>query len=143
MIILDTDCVSLLERDNSAAQILRGRLAGISPLEVATTIITFEEQMRGWLAYLAKARIIEQQIVAYERLNRFLNNYRLIPVLPFDAGSAFEFSRLRSLKIRVGSMDLKIASIALANNALLITRNLSDFEQIPQLRVEDWTSPQA
>ncbi len=140
MIILDTDCVSLLERDNSDAKTLRGRLAFVSPLEVATTIITFEEQMRGWLAYLAKARTIEQQIAAYERLNRFLDNYRVIPVLPFDALAALEFRRLQSLKIRVGTMDLKIASIALANNALLITRNLSDFEQIPNLRVEDWTS---
>lgn len=95
--------------------------------------------MRGWLAFLAKAQTIEQQVIAYERLLRFLNNYRSIPVLPFEEVAANEFQRLRNLKIRIGTMDLKIASIALAQNGLLVTRNLSDFAQIPNLRVEDWT----
>jgi tRNA(fMet)-specific endonuclease VapC len=36
-------------------------------------------------------------------------------------------------------MDLKIAAIALANDATLLTRNLSDFRKIPGLRIEDWT----
>ena len=36
-------------------------------------------------------------------------------------------------------MDLKIASIAIANNAILVSRNLSDFERIPDLTVNDWT----
>jgi len=110
MIILDTDCISLLERDNPAAALLRERLAEVAPLEAATTIINFEEQMRGWLAYLAKARTLEQQVTAYDRLYRFLDNYRAIPVLPFDEAAAVELRRLQRLKIRVGTMDLKIAA---------------------------------
>lgn len=47
MIIFDTDCISLLERDNAEAALLRVRLAQVPPHEAATTIITFEEQMRG------------------------------------------------------------------------------------------------
>ncbi len=35
-------------------------------------------------------------------------------------------------------LDLKIASIALSNGALLLSANLRDFEQVPHLRVEDW-----
>jgi tRNA(fMet)-specific endonuclease VapC len=35
-------------------------------------------------------------------------------------------------------MDLKIASIVLANDATLLTRNANDFNRIPGLRVEDW-----
>jgi len=140
MIILDTDCISLLERNNTDAARLRQRLdEEVSPVEAATTIITFEEQMRGWLAFIAKARTLENQIIAYGKLSRFLDNYRFIPVLPFDEVAADEFRRLQSLKIRVGTMDLKIASIALAHDALLITRNLSDFNQIPNLKVADWT----
>jgi tRNA(fMet)-specific endonuclease VapC len=34
---------------------------------------------------------------------------------------------------------VKIASIALSREAILVSRNLKDFEQIPDLRVEDWT----
>ncbi len=36
-------------------------------------------------------------------------------------------------------MDLKIASIAMANEAILVSRNLKDFEQVPDLTVKDWT----
>jgi tRNA(fMet)-specific endonuclease VapC len=141
MIVLDTDCVSLLERDNEDAAVLRKRLTTAAPGEVVTTIITFEEQMRGWLAFLAKARTLEKQIVAYSKLFRFLENYRVITVLPFESVAAIEFERLQKQKIRVGTMDLKIASIALANNALLVTRNIADFEQVPNLQIADWTKP--
>ena len=37
-------------------------------------------------------------------------------------------------------MDLKIAAIAIYKGATLLTRNLSDFENIANLQVEDWTS---
>jgi tRNA(fMet)-specific endonuclease VapC len=36
-------------------------------------------------------------------------------------------------------MDLKIAAIALSRHATLLSRNLGDFRQIVDLRVEDWT----
>ena len=40
----------------------------------------------------------------------------------------------------IGNMDLKIAAVALTNNAILLTRNVSDFGQIVELRIEDWTT---
>jgi len=140
MIILDTDCISLLER-KSGAEFYRfsARLSEFPPDEIATSIITFEEQMRGWMAFIAKANSIEKQISAYEKLGRFLESYRYIPVIQFDKKSGEIFQDLKSRKIKVGTMDLKIASIAISHNALLISRNLSDYDQIPNLRVEDWT----
>jgi tRNA(fMet)-specific endonuclease VapC len=35
-------------------------------------------------------------------------------------------------------MDKKIAAIAIANKALLLTANRRDYEQIPGLRFENW-----
>ena len=95
--------------------------------------------MRGWLAYLAKCKNIEQQIFAYQRLNQFLENFRKINVLPFDENAAKIYQEIRTQKIRIGTMDLKIAAITISNNSILISRNLADFEQVPNLSVKDWT----
>ncbi len=42
-------------------------------------------------------------------------------------------------RVRIGTMDLRIASIALARGFTVLTRNLVDFERVPGLAVEDWT----
>ena len=77
MIILDTDWLNLLERESGAEFYrLSEKLAEFSADEIATTIITFEEQMPGWMAFIAKANTIEKQVSAYEKLGRFLDSYR-------------------------------------------------------------------
>lgn len=140
MIILDTDCLSLLNRERILeSSVLRKNLERFPPDELFTTIITFEEQMRGWLAFIAKAKTPEQQIYAYERLHQALEAYRNTTVLDFDENAAKVFQQLKSQKIRVGSMDLKVASIAISRKAILVSRNLKDFQQVPDLTVQDWT----
>lgn len=51
-----------------------------------------------------------------------------------------EFQRLKRSRLRIGTMDLKIAAIALVHDATLITRNRADFAKVPGLRVEDWSA---
>jgi tRNA(fMet)-specific endonuclease VapC len=140
MIVLDTDCLSLLDRERSLESTnLRNALDQFDQVEIFTTIITFEEHMRGWLSYIARFRNPEDQIFAYGRLHRFLESYRKTQVLDFDEKSVEKYRELKAQKIRVGTMDMKIAAIAIANNAILISRNLVDFERVPHLTVEDWT----
>jgi tRNA(fMet)-specific endonuclease VapC len=140
MVVLDTDHLSVLERrDQSGSMALRVRLAPLPSAEVVTTVISYEEQMRGWMAYLAQARSVAQQVAAYRRLLQHLDNYRQIPVLPFDEAAAAVFQRLRRVRLRLGTMDMQIAAIALSREALLLSRNLTDFRQVPDLQVEDWT----
>ncbi len=69
MYLLDTDHITILDRGGQQAQQLLKKLAAITSSEVATTIITYEEQMRGWLSYIAKANSIEAQVVAYRSSN--------------------------------------------------------------------------
>ena len=61
MIILDTDCLSLLERKSGAEFFrLSAKLSEFPAEEVAVSIITFEEQMRGWMAFIATANSVEK-----------------------------------------------------------------------------------
>jgi tRNA(fMet)-specific endonuclease VapC len=139
MYILDTDHLSVIDRGGANGQRLLQRLASIDPTQVATSIINYEEQMRGWLSYAAKAQTVERQVEAYKELKRQLTNYCTIPIIDFDEQAAQEFQRLKKLYPRLGTMDLKIASVALVNQAVLLTRNSSDFGRIIGLLVEDWT----
>jgi tRNA(fMet)-specific endonuclease VapC len=141
MFVLDTDHLSLLEWGSGAVgQRLHERVGALPEGEVVTTIITFEEQTRGWLAFQARARTLQQQVNAYRKLKHHLDIYLKLQVLEFDAEAAAEFERLKRLRARIGAMDLKIAAIALAHDATVLTRNLKDFNRVPGLRVEDWTA---
>lgn len=60
-----------------------------------------------------------------------------IAVLPFDESAAVKYQELRK-KSRIGTMDLKIASIVVANGATLLTKNSVDFQRVPGLKFEDW-----
>ena len=60
-------------------------------------------------------------------------------VVLFDEAAAIAYQKLRRLRIRIGTMDLKIAAIVIAQNGILLSKNLKDFRKVPGLRVEDWT----
>lgn len=139
MIVLDTNHLSILDQDSIEAFNLGRRLAALSERDVAVTIITSEEQMRGWLAYVARANTPVRQVEAYAKLRGHVERFRRIPVLDYNAAASSIHETLKQTKIRVGTMDLNIAAIALANNAVLLTRNLSDFNKVPGLQVEDWS----
>jgi tRNA(fMet)-specific endonuclease VapC len=140
MYILDTDHVSILEQEDSAeAQRLSARLETVPEEDIATTIITYEEQTRGWLAFASKARTAAQEIKAYQRLQENLDDFRRITVLEFGEEASTEYQRLKRSRLRIGSMDLKIAAITLTLDATLLSRNLRDFRKIEGLKVEDWT----
>jgi tRNA(fMet)-specific endonuclease VapC len=115
-------------------------MSQINPDEFATTIISYEEQTRGWLSYIAKARSLDDQVLAYSKLQRHLAKFRAATVIGFEQSSAKEFEKLRRLYPRLGTMDLKIAAITITTNSTLLTRNKSDFEKIEGLVFEDWTS---
>jgi tRNA(fMet)-specific endonuclease VapC len=121
---------------------LRVRIAQLDPPQsVTTTVITYEEQSRGRLASVNAARTAQELVAAYANLRQHLNNYSSIRIIAFDDTAATTAEMLRSSKLRLGTMDLRIASIALTRDALLLSRNLRDFQKVPGLRVEDWTRP--
>ncbi len=142
MIVLDTDHVTVLQRRSEpAATILRTRLHHLPPEEVGTTIITVQEQLRGWSAVIHRATRPEQEVFAYRQLYAVLRFFAAMPVMLFDHAAVARVAQLRAARVRIGTMDLKIAAIALVHDALLLSRNVSHVARIPALRVEDWTRP--
>ncbi len=137
MLVLDTNHLSELDRGFALGIALRRRLDQARE-PVATTIATVEERLRGWLTAIARAKTPADQVAAYAWLQGGLRDLSSWTILPFDQSAAAKFVELRSSRLRVGTMDLKIASIVLANDAKLLTRNLRDFEPIPGLVAEDW-----
>lgn len=95
------------------------------------------------MAYLASLRSMEAHVAGYARLEALLGGFASMPVLPFDQAALTVFQSLWLHRIRVSTMDLKIAAIAIAHDAILLTRNTSDFariaEQDSRLRFADWT----
>ncbi len=75
----------------------------------------------------------------YELLERLPRDYLAFSLLPFDAPSAALYDGLLAQNLRIGAMDLRIASIALSRNVTLLTRNLRDFGRVPGLTIEDRT----
>lgn len=138
MFVLDTDHLSVLEGpDVALRQTLVARLAPQADA-LFTTIISVEEQMRGWLAEIRRTNDPRQQVRAYARLGRLLDFYGDWDVLQWDAQCGDRFWDLRRSGLRVGTQDLKIACIALAHDATLLTRNTGDFAQVPKLKFENW-----
>jgi tRNA(fMet)-specific endonuclease VapC len=139
VILLDTDILSLVQRADGPAYASLVLRLDASEDEVTVSIVSFEEQMRGWLAYIARAKSSKQQVQGYARLHALIEDYTTRPVLEFDHRAATAFDKLVRLKVRIGTMDLRIAAIALTHDALLLSRNLADFRKVPGLRVEDWS----
>lgn len=140
MLVLDTDRVTEYQRGTSAeARRLKQRLE-IAAEPFATTIVTVEEILRGWMAAIHRIGAPRRQVNAYGRLQHLFRFFATWNVLAWTESAADYFESWRGAKVRIGTMDLKIAGIVAAANATLLTRNMADFNRVPGLRVEDWLS---
>lgn len=62
--------------------------------------------------------------------------------LPFDDVAATFYAHIRAdlqrLVTPIGPNDTQIAAIALAHDLILVTHNTSEFQRVPNLKIEDW-----
>lgn len=104
-----------------------------------TTIITAQEVSEGWSAFIRRQKAgSEKQIHGYTQFQHSLEMLMALMILPFDAQAASVFRALRKNLPQAGTQDIKIAAIALAHDATVLTRNVVDFTKVPDLRVENW-----
>lgn len=134
--ILDTDHLSLLQRGNPS---IKKRLNTFYPQDIAITIVTATEQIRGRMNTINRADSSGELVLAYAKLQDTLDDLNSINVLEFSEEAGNIYAELVKQKIRVGTQDLRIAAITLSVNGILVTRNHRDFEKVPNLSLEDWT----
>ncbi len=136
--ILDTDHLTLFRAGHPQ---VAAHVSATPAPQIAVTIITVDEQLTGWYTQLRKARDPVELAWAYERLYQVVESLKVFTVVPFSLAAAHRYFALRKQLPRLGKMDLAIAATVLEVSGILVTRNWSDFQQVPGLLLEDWSKP--
>ncbi len=130
MWLLDTNvCVALINRsdEQAAARLLEHPPGSVRLCSVVKAELHFGVQNSARLA---------------ENLQRVEIFCRAFESLPFDDESARHYGIVRAQLRRegrpIGGNDLMIASIAIANSHVLVTRNAREFSRVAGLEVERW-----
>jgi tRNA(fMet)-specific endonuclease VapC len=134
--VLDTDVLTLYQEGHEAVC----RNCASHPLsELALTVISIEEQLTGWYTLLRRPQSREQLARIYLRMTEVVRFSARLTILSFTEAAIGRYEELLTRKLNVGKMDLRIAAIALEQQATVVTRNVPDFRRVPGLKVEDWS----
>lgn len=128
--LLDTNvCVDYL---NGRYPKVIERLQRVKPTEIAVSAIAVAELRYG-------AEKSARSEANHRRLDLLLED---LAALDFDLRAAAEYGRIRSELERSGTLigpnDMLIAAQARAHDVVLVTDNLTEFERVGRLRVENW-----
>jgi tRNA(fMet)-specific endonuclease VapC len=137
--IFDTDHLTLNQRGDSNVM-RRIQSFNYSEDQLLTTIVNLQEQFSGRFEQVQRAKNPAALIQAYQLLSTTTDYFKPWQILYYDDRAAQHFQAARKLGVRIGTMDLRIASIALSLNATVVTRNRKDFQQVPNLKFEDWSA---
>jgi tRNA(fMet)-specific endonuclease VapC len=137
MYLLDTDHVVILQtRPPGEFDRLVNRMNQHPASGFHIPIVAFHEQMLGWNVYISRAQDSDGVVRGYHRMYGLLEYFRDAQVVEFDSAAASHFDHLRGA-VRIGTMDLRIAAIALSQDMTVLTRNTVDFGRVPNLKFED------
>ena len=137
MFILDTDAIT---RDQHAHPILSVRVRNTPGERLFTTSVTVEEQLKGRLAYMHRYRNHPSKLAqGHAALVCTIYYFARWNILSLSEEAEGRMRQLRQQRIRIGSQDLRIAAIALIYDFTVVTSNIRDFSQVPNLTIADWT----
>jgi tRNA(fMet)-specific endonuclease VapC len=128
--LLDTNtCIGYLR---GRAQPIRQRMQELCPNDIVVCSVVKAELFYGAMKSSNPSQTLQKQ-------QAFLNQFASSP---FDDQVALTYARIRaqleSSGTPIGSYDLMIAAIALANNLILVTHNTREFGRVEGLAIEDW-----
>ena len=135
LFLLDTDTLTLYQHGHHN---LKDPVIAAIPLGLAITVISVEEQLDGWHAFLNRSRTDARLAHAYQNMTDNIRTLSGLFIVTFSELAIRRYNALLAMKLNIGKMDLRIAAIALEEDATVITRNLRDFERVPQLKCENW-----
>ncbi|MFH0925469.1 MAG: type II toxin-antitoxin system VapC family toxin [bacterium] len=132
MYLFDTDTISNVLKKTPSRYLL-SRLKKIPKELQYTTAINISEIYYG----AHKSASTEKILTAFN--DKVFPN---INILPFDIESGKIYGRIKAGLEKKGlcksEPDLRIASVAIQHNLILITGNILHFNNIPDLKVENW-----
>src|SRR3989442_7719655 len=114
--VLDTDIFSLWRHGHATVV---QHIAQHSPTDVATTIITVEEQLTGWYTQLRRATRPDRLARAYQELTNAVVSFTGMPLLTYTEPAIHRYNAFVAQRLTIGKMDLRIASIVLENQAIV------------------------
>lgn len=128
--MLDTDtCITLIRQQSPR---MLEKVVSFRPGEIGLSAITVAELHYG----------VEHS--QYPDKNRTALVQFLLPfeMADFDPLAAISYGKVRAdldaKGLPIGAMDTLIAAHALSLQVSLVTHNLSEFQRVPGLQVEDW-----
>ena len=130
MYLLDTNvCIHLLNGDHPQ---INQHLASLKPKAISLCTIVQQE------LYFGAYRSTKVQ----HNLNKLKRLLDLFTILEFDESAARIAGKIQAdLKrqgVPIGAYDIQIAAVALANNLIVVTHNIREFQRVQDLRYEDW-----
>ncbi len=134
--MLDTDILTLYQAGHP--EVLR-HVQACSSGQLALTIISVEEELRGWYTKLRRAKKRDQLARAYQRLTDAVRFFSKLLILSFTEAAIARYEDLRRSHATISKNDLRIAATVLEHGETLVTRNVKDFQSIPGLKIEDWS----
>ena len=134
--LLDTNILSEAKRPHPNQKVMEQ--LGLYQYEIATATVVVHELLFGCfrLPESKKRRDLED----------YINSVILaqLPLFDYDLKSAQYHAQERARLSKVGKtpafIDGQIASIAVCNDLILVTNNISDFEDFERLQIENWLS---
>jgi len=128
MYLLDTNiCIALMNENRKAVSTFTRRF---SQCYLSTIVIS----------ELYKGIYCSQQI--QKNLDILARLTELLPIEPFGLDAAREFgiiqAELKQIGRPTGAVDALIAAVARSRQDIVVTDNIRDFENIPNLQLENW-----
>ena len=132
MYLFDTDSLSNVLKKAPSPFLLEKLEAIAEDLQFTTSINVSEIYFGAYRSKNSKKILKAYEDKVFPNLN----------ILPFDNESGKIYGRLKARlekkRLSKSEPDLRIASIAIQHNMILVTENTSHFMGIPGLSIEDW-----